>query len=228
MFILAVDTTTPDGSVALLDNHAVISEYCLASQQTHSARLFKAIDFVLDSAKLTIKDVDAFAVAAGPGSFTGIRIGLSAVKAFAFASGKPVAQVPVLEALAAKVLAENVRLACPFLDAKKSEIYAALFELKGRQIIELVPQGAYNPDDFFSRLPLGRVIHFSGNGLRVYREKVIQYLRDKARFPQRTFFIAAEVGKLGYKILEAGQGKSASQLEPIYLRKSQAEEKCQR
>lgn len=228
MHILAVDTTTPSGSVALLENETLRGEFCLESQETHSARLFRAIDALLEAAGLGIREVNAFAVAAGPGSFTGIRIGLGAVKSLAFASGKPVAPVSTLFALALKPAAEGARLVCPLLDAKKEEIYTALFERGRAGLVEIIPQGAYAPDAFFARLPARRVISFIGNGLEAYRSKLEPYVRDKARFSERSPFIAAEVGRAGFRLLREGKGVTAAGLEPVYFRRSQAEEKSRR
>jgi tRNA threonylcarbamoyladenosine biosynthesis protein TsaB len=225
MLILAVDTTTPSGSVALLRDAELLGEFDLESFSTHSARLLRSVDFLVRAAGLDIQAVDAYAVAVGPGSFTGIRIGLSVVKSLAFASGKPVAEVSTLEALASKIAVPPVRLACPVLDAKRGEVYAALFELRASRLVEVIPQGAYDPDAFFSRLPAHRVTSFIGNGLALYGEKLQAYVRDKARFQRRSLFIAAEVGRLGHRLLLEGKGLPAGKLEPVYFRKSQAEEK---
>jgi tRNA threonylcarbamoyladenosine biosynthesis protein TsaB len=225
MLILAVDTTTPSGSVALLKDGELVGEFDLESPATHSARLLRSIDFLIRANDLDIRAIDAYAVAAGPGSFTGIRIGLSVVKSLAFASGKMIAAVSTLEALAAKIAVPPVRLACPVLDAKRGEIYAALFEVRSGRLVESIPQGAYDPDAFFARLPAHRVTAFIGNGLILYREKLLTYIRDKARFPRRSPFIAAEVGRLGQGLLLAGKGVPAGGLEPFYFRASQAEEK---
>lgn len=225
MRILAVDTTTPSGSVALLENERLLGEFCLESPETHSARLFRAIDALLEAAGLGVGEVDGFAVAAGPGSFTGIRIGLSAVKSLAFASGKPVAPVSTLLALAMKPAAEGARLVCPLLDAKKEEIYAALFEHRRAGLEELIAQGAYSSDAFFARLPARRVITFIGGGLEANREKLVPHVRDKARISGRSPFIAAEVGRAGFRLIREGKGVSAAGLEPVYFRRSQAEEK---
>ena len=226
MIVLAVDTTTPSGSVALLRDGELRGEYNLESATTHSARLLRSVDLLLGADGLDIRAVDAYAVAAGPGSFTGIRIGLSAVKSLAFASGKPVAPVSTLEALALKIAVSPVRLACPVLDAKKGEVYAALFEVRAGRLTEVIPQGAYSPEDFFARLPAHRVTAFMGNGLALYREKLLAHVRDKARFPARSPFIAAEVGRIGHRMLLEGRGVAARELEPVYYRRSQAEEKA--
>ena len=225
MLILAVDTTTWSGSVALLKGTKLLAEVNLESPLTHSEKLLPAIDFVLKANSLDIRHVEAFALAVGPGSFTGIRIGLSTVKSFAFASGKPVAPVSSLQALAFKMRSSAARLVSPVIDAKKGEIYAALFELKAQQQEEVVAQGAYKPDLFFSLLPAHRIIHFIGNGLESYKQKIFQYFKDKARFSPRTYFIAYEVGLLGYELLIHNKGLSFEEVEPLYFRKSQAEEK---
>ncbi len=224
MIVLAVDTTTPSGSVALLRGGELLGELDIESPSTHSARLLRSVDFLLGALNLDIRGVDAYAVAAGPGSFTGIRIGLAAVKGLAFASGKPAAAVSTLEALAAKIAGPPVRLACPLLDAKKGEVYAALFEVRGGRLVEVVPQGAYDPDAFFARLPARRVTAFAGSGLGPYRTKLLGYIRDKARFPLRSPFIAAEVGRIGHRLVIEGKGVAAGALEPIYFRRAQAEE----
>ena len=226
MLILAVDTTTPSGSVALLEDDALLGEANVESAATHSARLLRSVDFLLAAHGRDVKDLDAFAVAAGPGSFTGIRIGVGAVKSLSFASGKPVAPVSTLLALAVKLAADGPRLVCPLLDAKKEEIYAGLFEARQAGLAELIPQGAYGPDAFFARLPARRVIAFAGSGLNAYRAKLLPYVRDKARFPRRSSFLAAEVGRIGWEILREGKGVAAAALEPLYFRRSQAEEKC--
>jgi tRNA threonylcarbamoyladenosine biosynthesis protein TsaB len=225
MLVLAVDTTTPSGSVALLRDAELLGEFDLESPSTHSVRLLRSVDLLLQANSLEIQAVDAYAVAAGPGSFTGIRIGLSAVKSLAFASGRMVAPVSTLEALASKIAAPPARLVCSVLDAKRGEIYAALFEVRASRLVEVIPQGAYDPDAFFARLPARRVTSFIGNGLNLYRDKLLAYVRDNARFPRRSPFIAAEVGRIGHRMLLEGRGVPASGLQPVYFRRSQAEEK---
>jgi tRNA threonylcarbamoyladenosine biosynthesis protein TsaB len=281
MRLLAVDTTTPFGSVALVIDSRLVAETNIEASSTHSARLLRSIDGLLHAAGLEIKDIEGYAVAVGPGSFTGIRIGLSTVKALAFASGKPVAPVSALEALALKLVHPQVRLIAPLIDAKKGEVYAALYEALGPsdrramqvsqapaissgttagtktttapssskrvpdssgsdsstpsmtlrppesalRLAEVIAPGAYSPDGFFSRLPSNRVIYFIGNGLSLYKDKLLSYVRDKARFPSRTLFIAHETGLLGYERLVRGEGVEAGNVEPLYYRKSQAEER---
>lgn len=222
--ILAVDTTTSSGSVALLEDRRLLGEIAGESGATHSARLLGAVDHLLRSEGLTIADIGAFAVAAGPGSFTGIRIGLSTIKALAFSSGKPVVPVSSLRALALKLALAGVPLVCPVLDAKKGEVYAALFENAAGRLIEIIPQRAHDPGDFFSRLPADRPIVFIGRGCVVYRDRIPARVLETAAFPARTLFIAHEVGLLGLEGLAEGKGVPADGVEPLYFRRSQAEE----
>ena len=225
MLILAVDTTTPSGSVALLDGDRLLGEVDVESAATHSARLLGSVDFLLAAHGRDVRDVLAFAVAAGPGSFTGIRIGVAAVKSLAFASGRPVAAVSTLLALAGKLLGAGTRLACPLLDARKGEVYAGLFEAGPSGPVEIVPQGAYGPDELFARLPARRAVAFGGGGLAVCRDRLPARLRAGARFPDRTPFVAAEIARLGAAMIRDGRGVGAAALEPIYFRRSQAEER---
>jgi len=224
MIILAVDTTTFAGSVALLENTKLLSEVNIESFSTYSERLLPSINFLLEINKLRIQEIDAFAMAIGPGSFTGIRIGLSMIKSFSYASGKPIAPVSSLKALALKLFRSQSRLICPILDAKKGEIYAALFESRKDELKEIIAQGAYSPDYFFSLVPCHRVVYFIGNGIQTYREKINQYYKDKARFSFRSPFIAYEVGLSGYELLRKNKGISFRELKPLYFRRSQAEE----
>ena len=149
MIILAVDTTTFAGSLALLEKTKLLAEFNIESPSTYSERLLPAVDLILKTNGMNIKDMDGFALAAGPGSFTGIRIGLSTVKSFSYASGKPIAAVSTLKALAWKLRHPQTHLLCPLLDAKKGEIFGALFESRGGKFKEIIPQGAYLPDRFF-------------------------------------------------------------------------------
>jgi tRNA threonylcarbamoyladenosine biosynthesis protein TsaB len=224
MLILAIDTTTPHGSVALLENSNLLAEVSCVSSLTHTERLLPAIDFILRQRSLTIKDVRAFAVTVGPGSFTGIRIGLSTIKSFGLATGNPIAPVSTLKALAMKLKLPYNRLLCPLLDARKREVYAALFEVRKGHLAEVVPQGVYSPDQFLTYLPSHRIVSFIGNGVDIWKEKIFEYMKDKARFSSRSLFIAHEVGLLGYDMLREGKGMDIREIKPLYFRRSQAEE----
>ena len=221
--LLSVDTTTPNGSVALLEDERVVGELNIASSATHSKRLLASIDFLLQAQGWRVEDLDGIAVTRGPGSFTGLRIGLSTVKALAFATGKPVAAVSSLAALADRHRDSGTALVGPMLDAKKGEIFAALFAPLRSGLKEIIPQGAYAPEEFIRRLPR-RVILFAGSGVGLCRERLQAVLGKRARFSKCPEFLAADAGRLGLEILRAGRGVDADGLEPLYFRRSQAEE----
>jgi tRNA threonylcarbamoyladenosine biosynthesis protein TsaB len=222
--ILSVDTTSPSGSVALLEDGSLLSEFNSDSASTFSERLLPSIDCVLQTQSMTIQDIDAFALAVGPGSFTGIRIGVSTVKSLAEASDKPVVPVSSLEALALKLLKQDNRLFCPLIDAKKGEIYGALFESAAGHIKEVVPQGAYSPERLFGLLPSRRKISFIGSGVNTYRKIIVDHFRDRAHLSARSLFIAFEVGRIGHVRLMQNKGVPGRAILPLYFRKSQAEE----
>ncbi|MBD3412881.1 MAG: tRNA (adenosine(37)-N6)-threonylcarbamoyltransferase complex dimerization subunit type 1 TsaB [Candidatus Aminicenantes bacterium] len=224
MLILALDTTSFAGSVALLEDKNLISEVNSDSLLTHSERLLPAVDWLLRTAKLNISDLDGFALAVGPGSFTGIRIGLSTVKSFAYGIQKPVAPVSNLKALALKIKNPYQHLLCPMIDARKGEVYCALYEPEGPKLKEIIPQKCTSPDLFLTKLPSNRQIHFIGSGSQAYKKKIFDYFKDKARFSGRSLFTAFEVGLLGYERFLQKKGVDFRELKPLYLRKSQAEE----
>lgn len=225
MYILAVDTCDSAGSVAVLKGTALLGEVNMESPVTHSERLMAAVDFMLKDLDLDISRMDGYAVAAGPGSFTGIRIGMSTVKALSFSFDKPVVPVSRLKALAFKLSDMEGGLICPFADAKKNQVYTALYSTREGELQEIVPEGARGPDAFLTRLPSRRLIHFIGSGTGVYQEKIKQYLHDRAKISRRSSFAGREIGLLGYHMIKQNQGRESREVVPLYLRKSQAEEK---
>ncbi len=226
MLLLALDTTTRFGSVALLEEAGLLVEINYTSPSSHSRQLFRAVDEVFKISGRKLEQLGGLAVAAGPGSFTGIRIGLSLVKALSLASGKLVAPVSSLRALALKMIFPGAELIAPAIDARKGEIFAALYRLKENgRLEELLPEGAYLPEDFLQQIPAEGNVDFLGTGSELYRELITTTLGARARFSRRNYYLAAEIGQLGYELLKSGGGQRASALEPIYYRKSQAEEK---
>lgn len=225
MLLLAVDTTTRFGSVAVVRGGKVLAEVNYVSPSSHSRQVFRAVDEVIRVAGLKFGDLEGLAVAAGPGSFTGIRIGLSLMKALALASNLPLAAVSALEALALKLLLPGPEVVVPMIDARKGEVFAAAFRSEGCEMKEVVPAGAYLPSDFLVRLPSDRAMAFIGTGAELYRSLVEDRLGARAVFSNRSFHLAAEVGLIGEKLLAGGRRLSPSELQPIYYRPSQAEEK---
>ena len=147
MKVLGIDTSTPCASVGLADDGGVISEYLLNVPVTHSERLLAAIHFVLKEAGCAMEALDGWAISLGPGSFTGLRIGVSTVKGLAYATGKPVVGVPTLDGLAAQI-SPTPYLICPILDARKKEVYTAFYRYNQENLlVRLSDYRAIHPDD---------------------------------------------------------------------------------
>jgi tRNA threonylcarbamoyladenosine biosynthesis protein TsaB len=215
MRVLAVETSTLAGGVALLDGERMIGEYRLDVGVTHSERVMAAVDRVLGDAGWTLRDVRGLAVAVGPGSFTGLRIGLGTVKGLAFALSLPVAAVPTLDALAASLPFSSLPV-CPVLDARKGEVYTSYYRWDGGAMRREWDYLALAPGDLARRLDEPVVL--LGDGAAAIDSPQARLAPPPSRWPS-----PAWVGQLGLERLRRGEGVSAHALLPIYLRPSEAE-----
>lgn len=223
MKVIAVDTSTSSGSVALLEGDLVVAEWTLQSAQTHNRRLLKSIDFLLQQAEWTINDADGFAVAAGPGSFTGLRIGLSTVKTLAWSLNKAYIAISSLDALAAPLCFAPLQV-CPVLDARKKEVYFAFYksDQSGRQVL----QGSYcvsEPNRLIEHIKEPTIL--CGDGWLLYRNQLRKDLGELAvEVPAPYHMIrAAAVGALAMRKLLAGKAEDPMTSTPLYVRPSEAE-----
>jgi tRNA threonylcarbamoyladenosine biosynthesis protein TsaB len=224
MIILAADTSTKTGSVALVEDEAPIAEYTLNVSETHSARLMPTIDRVLTDCGMEIADVDALAIAIGPGSFTGLRIGLATFKGLALAAEKKLVAVPTLDALA-ESLAFSRHIVCPILDARMDEVYAAFYRFNDGLCEKLSEDMVVPVEELFREVDEAVVI--LGDGIPLYRDRIVATLGERAVFaPQRLWMPrAVNVAALAKSRLDKGESDDIDTLEPIYLRKSEAERK---
>jgi len=222
MRLLAVETSTLAGGAALLDGERLLGEHTLNIKATHSERLMAAVHRLLEDCAWTPQDLEAIAVAIGPGSFTGLRIGVSAVKGLALALAIPVAAVPTLDALAA-TLPFAAHPVCPVLDAKKGEVYACLYHWAGKTMARDWDYLALSPEALCDRLS-GPVI-FVGDAFDTLGRLFSSRLGDNARFAPagRRLPSAGCVGALGHALLLEGRTVDAAALTPLYLRPSEAE-----
>jgi tRNA threonylcarbamoyladenosine biosynthesis protein TsaB len=219
--ILTIDTSTTTCSVALTHGERLVSESLLNLGKTHASRLLSLVDSALGSAGLTVRDLDGIGVALGPGSFTGLRVGISTVKGLALAAEK---QVCGFSSLA--MLAMNLPWAshpvCPMFDAKKREVYAALYNCRDlpQQLIE---DCVAAPGEFLERLDSTTI--FVGEGALVYRQLIIDRLGDKAIFaPPPCHLPRASNGAIMARLAFAGgEAITPAQLLPRYIRASEAE-----
>jgi tRNA threonylcarbamoyladenosine biosynthesis protein TsaB len=224
--LLAVETSTLTGAVALLEAGTLVAESRVNITVTHGERLMAAIDALLRAARWGLGDVGGFAVAVGPGSFTGLRIGLSTVKGLAFATGRPVAGVPTLDALA-WALPFCAYPVCPVLDARKDEVYTALYRtLEGRlELLEAARTVA--PATLAEELRAGTEgpLVFVGDGVAPFAEVFTGILGPRARLAPANLRLpsAVTVGELGAGALARGEAADPAALVPLYLRPSEAE-----
>jgi len=214
MRVLAVETSTLSGGAALLDER-VVGEYMLDVRVTHSERLMTAIDQLLGDAGWTVRDLEGIAVTVGPGSFTGLRVGLSTVKGLALALAIPVAAVPTLDAMAA-MLPYAALPVCPVLDARKREVYASLYRWDGLGMRRQWDYLAIAPDDLARRLDEPVIV--VGDGAHAIDSPWARRVEPPRRGPA-----PAVVGALGRTRLALGDTVAAADLVPIYLRPSEAE-----
>ena len=224
MLILAFESSARAASVALVQDGSLVSQYSQCSALTHSRTLLPMAEDMLKNAELTIADVDCFAVAHGPGSFTGVRIGVSTVKGLAWASNKPCIGVSTLEAMAWHGLAAG-GIVCPVMDARRQQVYNALFEIRDGKPERLTEDRPIALEELAQELKaLDGPVFLVGDGAAI----TAKYL-DAVGIPYR---MAPEnlVWQSAWGVAMAAQDKkpgTADDLLPVYLRLSQAERERQ-
>ncbi len=224
MKILSVDTATKTCSTAIVCDDAVLAETVLDHGETHTRVLMKIICDMLSDAGMRTTDIDGFAVTIGPGSFTGLRIGLATVKGLAFAAGKPIAGISTLDALAAP-FTDATGHVCAMIDARRGEVYTALYRCGSSRLIPDGPARAASPDQAI--VDISGPALFVGDGALAYKDRIMAELGENARFaePGQHVIRASAVGKLGMERIIAGEIVDAFTLVPVYLRRSDAEKK---
>lgn len=235
MKVLAIDSSGMTATVAVVEDTQTIAEYTVNFKKTHSQTLLPMIDTMGKMIELDLKTIDAIAVAGGPGSFTGLRIGSATAKGLGLALEKPLIHVPTVDGLAYNLYGCQ-DIICPIMDARRKQVYTGMYtfarrELEGSKETELVldvleAQNASPIDQLIERLNIhGRPVVFLGDGVPVYQDVI----REKMRVPfsfapasanrQR----AAVVGALGIQYYKEGKFETAMEHQPDYLRVSQAE-----
>ena len=226
MRALAVDTSTTMAGIAVVDEQGLLAEYMLNDKMTHSQKLVPMLRELLASLKLTPADMDIFAAVTGPGSFTGLRIGVTTIKALAYAAHKPVAGIPSLDALANAVAASGDTLVCPIMDARNNQVYTALYKSKnglmsntsgymGVHVSELVRQMEEKSSN----------VIFTGDGVALHRDFLKIELGERCIFMPDFMLqqMAASAARMALSLVLEGKTDSCFDLTPFYLRPSQAE-----
>ncbi len=223
MRIIGIDTSTMVGSVALVNDGRLEGEYTLNVRRTHSERMMPALVRVMEDAGISASQIDGVAVAIGPGSFTGIRIGVAGAKGLAYALGKPAIGVSTLDALAFG-MGLAATLICPVLDAKRGQVYTAVYRGAGR--LDSPPRRlteylAVDIEEALGKLAaLGGEVVLLGDGVEPNLQKINDLLGERARIVPHTVgtMRAGWVAQLGVARLADGVLDDPLSLLPLYVR----------
>ncbi len=225
MRILAIDSSGLVATVAVVEDENMLAEYTINYKKTHSQTLLPMLDEVAKMIELDLNTIDAIAVAAGPGSFTGLRIGSATAKGLGLALKKPLIEIPTVDGLAYNLYGTN-KLVCPMMDARRSQVYTGIYEFTGEELKVIEKQMAISVQELIGKLnQMGREVIFLGDGVPVYRSILEESLKVPYQFApahmnkQR----AGALGVLAQKYLEEGKTVTAAEHQPDYLRLSQAE-----
>ncbi len=219
MKILAVDTSTHIASVAIADDRSVSAEYTLEVTNMHTARLIPLIDEVLRYTGCDLKQMDAFAVGLGPGSFTGVRIGVGTIKSICYALQKPVVGICTLDAIAFG-LKDAGHPVCAMLDARRNEVYAAIYNPPPTRCSEVMCVSIERLAEQIIQPCL-----LVGNGVRAYDEQIQTFLGSRAICAEPVFDLprASMLTQLALSRLRSGKPDDFMALTPIYVRRPEAE-----
>lgn len=220
MILLALDSTARVASVALCEDGTLLGEYTINNGNTHSETLLPMVESLLKLFGMEIKDIDAFAVAAGPGSFTGVRIGVATLKGLAFGTDKPCVGVSTLEALAKNPSADG--LICPVMNARRNQVYTALFRSQNGVLERLMPDSAIAIEELDRILDgYDEPVILCGDG---YEITASQLRHPIIPLPERLRHQSAfSVALCAMEAISRGEGGNDFDLAPTYLRLSQAE-----
>ena len=225
MKILAFDSTAKVASVAVTEGDRALLSYSIDNGLTQSELLLPMAESALKALRLDFSDIDAYAVTVGPGSFTGVRIGVSLVKGLAFSKGVPCVPISTLEALS-----ENLRgaegIIAPVMDARRSQVYTAIFESDGNKITRLTEDMAIPIAELYERLKTyGKKAYLVGDGYDITYKALSEMGLDTLAItpPLLRMQNAASVGRIAAIKLGQGEYTTDSSLSPIYLRMPQAE-----
>ncbi len=220
MKILAVDTSSFAASAAIVEDGIVLGESVIRNKRKHSQNIMPMIGRMFTELEMNIRDIDLFAVTTGPGSFTGLRIGISTMRAFAQAMGKPIIGINTLEAIAYNFVCSE-HIVVPMLDARRDEVFTAAYRFDGETPVALIEPCVMTIDGISSEFTDKTVI-YAGDGMIAHRNEIT---RPGAIFspPNLSETRAASVAALAFLRAGNGEGVGYNDIQPVYLRKSQAE-----
>ncbi len=222
MNILAVDTSANTATVAIIKDYRLLAEEIVNHKKTHSETLMPMIDLALKRCDMDISDIDLFAVANGPGSFTGLRIGVSTIKGLAHGLSKPVVEISTLEGMANNVFMADAIIS-PIMDARRAQVYNGVYQWEDGVLEELTPPRALAIEECVEDLlKYNKKVIFLGDGVPVHKNYIKSVMKDMAVFapPSCNDQRASSLATVAMKKEEK---KTAFEVKPVYLRKPQAE-----
>ncbi len=225
MKILALDSSGLVASVAVMEEENLLAEYTMNYKKTHSQTLLPMLDEMAKMIDLDLETVDAIAVAGGPGSFTGLRIGSATAKGLGLALKKPLISVPTVDGLAYNLCGTD-KIVCPLMDARRNQVYTGIYEFEGTKLKVLESQMAVDISEIAEKLnALGREVIFLGDGWPVYEQKLaelmkVPYFAAPAHMSRQR---AGALAALAMTYAKEGRMETATEHQPDYLRLSQAE-----
>jgi len=222
MRILGIDTSTKYAGVAVIEDGTLLAQSTMQFMASHSEKLLPEIAHILEIMKIPLETIDYYAITVGPGSFTGLRVGISTVKGLAFVTGKSVVPVSSLKIIARGFPYVDFPI-CPVMDARKKEVYSAIFKWQNQKLVRVKKDTVLSIDMLTEWIEDKTV--FAGDGAILYKDKLIEKLGDKAVFAEPIYSIPSPeiVAIIGEEKVREGFFISAKQLQPLYLRKSEAE-----
>ena len=223
MKILAIDTSSKICSVSILEDNDVILEKHTNDEKTHSQNLMPLVDELFKETNLSLDNIDLLSCCLGPGSFTGIRIGIATVKAFADAKKIPCVGVTSLESLAYNV--ETPVLIVSLIDAKNENVYYSLFSFDGTNYNQIGEYKADNIQNILDSLSIyDDTLTFVGDGSKLYKEKIQTFIKNpEFASDEQNIQTSISIGKSAYTKFNLGLAGDSNSILPIYLKKSQAE-----
>lgn len=231
MKVLALDSSGLTASAAVVEDDGVnsnlLAEYTVNYKKTHSQTLLPMLDEIASMIELDLNTLDAVAAAAGPGSFTGLRIGSATAKGLGLALNKPLVHIPTVDALAYNLYGTD-RIICPLMDARRNQVYTGIYEFKDNRLHAIEPQMAVSIQEIAEKLcALGREVIFLGDGVPVYRYCLTEVLMAGQKFSFAPAHVsrqrAGAVGMLAVQYIREGKIETAAEHRPDYLRLPQAE-----
>lgn len=230
IYVLGIEAATPVAGVAVVHKDKLLAERFVNNRKTHSVNLLPMIKAVIEEAGINPSDIGGVAVSAGPGSFTGLRIGMSTAKTLAQVWGVPVVGVSTLDALAYP-LTGLASLVCPVLNARKNEVYTAVYDSADGILKNITGSRAMSPGELAELLGQWQPgpVTFLGDGVPEYRDRLLELLGKRALFAKGPAALprGSAVADLGRIMLDRGQGMDPLALLPDYVRLSEAELKWQ-